>query len=100
MYREENKKEDVLPPNKDILAQLKGIPSLKPHLKKLMQFVQHIKVRTKRDYVVVVLVMLFVLVLVLVLFFRVLIYLYFFFYFFSSFFKQILFYIFVGASVT
>ena len=35
---------NTLPPNKDILAELKKIDSLKPHMKKLMQFVQHVKV--------------------------------------------------------
>ena len=33
-----------LPPNKDILSELKKIDILKPHMKKLMQFVQHVKV--------------------------------------------------------
>ena len=36
--------ENSLPPNKDILAELKKIDSLKAHMKKLMQFVQHMKV--------------------------------------------------------
>lgn len=40
-----NEEENSLPPNKDILAELKKIESLKPHMKKLMQFVQHVKVR-------------------------------------------------------
>lgn len=33
-----------LPPNKDILAELKKMDILKAHMKKLMQFVQHVKV--------------------------------------------------------
>lgn len=36
---------DSLPPNKEILLELKKIDLLKPHMKKLMQFVQHVKVR-------------------------------------------------------
>ena len=43
MFRKEDV-ENPLPQNKDILAELKNIQSLKPHMKKLMQFVQHVKV--------------------------------------------------------
>jgi len=43
MFSEEDAK-NPLPQNKDILAELKMIQSLKPHMKKLMQFVQHVKV--------------------------------------------------------
>lgn len=40
-----NEEQNSLPPNKEILAELKKIDALKMHMKKLMQFVQHVKVR-------------------------------------------------------
>ena len=39
-----NEELNSLPPNKDILAELKKMDALKPHMKKLMQFVQYVKV--------------------------------------------------------
>ncbi len=36
--------ENTLPTNKDILLELKKMDALKPYMKKLMQFVQHVKV--------------------------------------------------------
>jgi len=41
-----DEKENTLPPNNDILAHLKNEESLKKVFKKVMPFVQHIKVRT------------------------------------------------------
>ena len=39
-----NEEQNCLPPNKEILTKLKTIEYLKPHMKKLMHFVQHTKV--------------------------------------------------------
>ncbi len=44
-----NPEENSLPPNKDILAQLKGNSILKPHMKKLMHFVQYTKASHERE---------------------------------------------------
>ena len=36
--------ENCLPPNKEVFESLKAVAELKPHMKKLMPFVQHVKV--------------------------------------------------------
>ena len=38
-----NKADNSLPPNKEVFEKLKSLPELKPHMKKLMPFVQQVK---------------------------------------------------------
>ena len=38
-----NEAENSLPPNKEVFEKLKSLPELKPHMKKLMPFVQQVK---------------------------------------------------------
>ena len=38
-----NEADNSLPPNKEVFEKLKSLPELKPHMKKLMPFVQQVK---------------------------------------------------------